>query len=233
MTHMEKIAQTCEDGCCAPPPLVLPTRPKVDRTRLIREVFRLEWLTIGWMFVEAVVALASGIAAGSLVLVAFGLDSVIELISAGVLVWRLSIELRHGQAFSEDAERIASRICGALLFALAAYVVVAASWNLWWRQGEEFSWPGLILTLLAIPIMRYLARRKLDLAEKLGSRALRADAIEAITCGWLSFVAVVSLAAQALFGFWWIDSVGSLAIVWLLVKEGREAWIGECCADCA
>jgi divalent metal cation (Fe/Co/Zn/Cd) transporter len=233
MAQMEKIAQTCGDGCCAPPPLVLPTRPKVDRTRLIREVFRLEWLTIGWMVVEAVVALASGVAAGSLVLVAFGLDSVIELISAGVLVWRLSVELRNGEAFSEDAERIASRIGGALLFALAAYVVVAAGWNLWWRQGEEFSWPGLIVTLFAIPIMRYLARRKLDLAEKLGSRALRADAVEAITCGWLSFVAVVSLAAQALFGFWWIDSVGSLAIVWLLVKEGREAWTGECCADCA
>ena len=91
----------------------------------------------------------------------------------------------------------------------------------------------MILTLLAIPIMRYLARRKLDLAAKLGSRALRADAIEAITCGWLSFVAVLSLTAQALFGFWWIDSVGSLAIVWLLVEEGREAWAGECCADCA
>jgi len=233
MTHMAKIAPTCEDRCCAPPALALPTRPKVDRTQLIREVFRLEWLTIGWMVVEAVVALASGIAAGSLVLLAFGLDSVIELISAGVLVWRLSIELRNGQAFSEDAERIASRIGGALLFALAAYVVVAAGWNLWRQQGEEFSWPGLIVTLLAIPIMRYLARRKLDLAEKLGSRALRADAIEAITCGWLSFVAVVSLAAQAVFGFWWIDSVGSLAIVWLLVKEGREAWTGECCADCA
>ena len=230
---MEKIAQTCEDGCCAAPPLVLPTRPKVDRTPLIREVFHLEWLTIGWMVIEAVVAIAAGIAAGSLVLVAFGLDSVIELISAGVLVWRLSIELRNGQAFSEDAERIASRIGGALLFALAAYVVVAAGWNLWRQQGEEFSWPGLIVTLLAIPIMRYLARHKLDLAEKLGSRALRADAIEAITCGWLSFVAVVSLAAQAVFGFWWIDSVGSLAIVWLLVKEGREAWTGECCADCA
>ncbi|HMA72836.1 MAG TPA: cation transporter [Xanthobacteraceae bacterium] len=233
MIQTEKIAQTCEDGCCAPPALVLPTKPKVDRTQLIREVFRLEWLTIGWMIIEAVVALASGIAAGSLVLVAFGLDSVIELISAGVLVWRLAIELRHGQAFSENAEHIASRIGGALLFTLAAYVVVAASWNLWQQQAEEFSWPGLIVTLLAIPIMRYLARRKLDLAEKLGSRALRADAIEAITCGWLSFVAVISLAAQALFGFWWIDSVGSLAIVGLLVKEGREAWTGECCADCA
>src|SRR6516165_6255732 len=140
---MEKIAQTCEDGCCVAPPLVLPTRPKVDRTPLIREVFRLEWLTIGWMVIEAVVAIASGIAAGSLVLVAFGLDSVIELISAGVLVWRLSIELRNGQAFSEDAERIASRIGGALLFALAAYVVVAAGWNLWRQHAEDFSWPGL------------------------------------------------------------------------------------------
>jgi divalent metal cation (Fe/Co/Zn/Cd) transporter len=99
--------------------------------------------------------------------------------------------------------------------------------------GEEFSWPGLIVTLLAIPVMRYLAVRKLDLAEKLRSRALRADAVEAITCGWLSFVAVVSLTAQALLGFGWIDSVGSLAIVWLLIKEGREAWTGDCCAACA
>jgi divalent metal cation (Fe/Co/Zn/Cd) transporter len=233
MTQVEKIVQTCDDDCCAPPRLDLSTTPNGDRTQLIRKAFRLEWLTIGWMVVEAVVALASGIAAGSLVLVAFGLDSVIELVSAGVLVWRLSIELRNGQAFSEHAERIASRVGGALLFALAAYVVVAAGWNLWWRVGEEFSWPGLIVTLLAIPVMRYLAVRKLDLAEKLRSRALRADAVEAITCGWLSFVAVVSLTAQALFGFWWIDSVGSLAIVWLLIKEGREAWSGDCCAACA
>jgi len=232
MTQVEKIVQTCEDGCCAPPRLDLPTTPNVGRTQLIRKAFHLEWLTIGWMVVEAVVALASGIAAGSLVLVAFGLDSVIELISAGVLVWRLSVELRNGEAFSEHAERIASRIGSALLFALAGYVVVAAGWNLWWRLGEEFSMPGLIVTLLAIPVMRYLARRKLDLAEKLGSRALRADAIEAITCSWLSFVAIVSLTAQAAFGFWWIDSVGSLAIVGLLVKEGREAWTGECCGDC-
>jgi divalent metal cation (Fe/Co/Zn/Cd) transporter len=87
-------------------------------------------------------------------------------------------------------------------------------------------------TSLAIPIMRYLARHKIDFADKLDSRALRADAMESITCGWLSLVAVVSLTAQALFGFWWIDSIGSLAIVWLLIKEGREAWSGECCSDC-
>jgi hypothetical protein len=96
-------------------------------------------LTIAWMTVEAAVALAAGIAAGSLVLVAFGLDSVIELMSAGVLVWRLSMELTRGRSFSEHAERVASRIGGALLFALAAYVVIAAGFNLWQRHGEEFS----------------------------------------------------------------------------------------------
>src|ERR1019366_3083518 len=87
------------------------------------------------------------------------------------VMWRLSVELRHGHAFSENAEQHASRIGGALLFVLAAYVVLAAGWNLWTRHGEEFSLPGLILTILAIPIMRYLARRKVDLAYKLGSRA--------------------------------------------------------------
>jgi len=232
MSQMDKLAEPCADACCAPPPLVLPSSPAGDRTSLIQYAFRLEWLTIGWMSIEAVVALISGVAAGSLVLIAFGLDSIIELISAGVLMWRLSVELRHGQAFSEDAERLASRIGGVLLFVLAAYVILAAGWHLWTQHGEEFSLPGLILTALAIPIMRYLARHKIDLADKLGSRALRADAMESITCGWLSLVAVVSLTAQALFGFWWIDSIGSLAIVWLLIKEGREAWSGECCGDC-
>src|SRR5579863_5547379 len=125
---------------CAPPPLFLP--PQSDRLSLIREAFRLEWLTIGWMTVEAVVSIAAGVTAGSLVLIAFGLDSVIELASAGVLMWRLSVELRHRQKFSEQAERIASRIGGALLFALAAYVTAAAVWQLWSRTGEEFSWPG-------------------------------------------------------------------------------------------
>jgi divalent metal cation (Fe/Co/Zn/Cd) transporter len=211
--------------------LILPTKPTVDRRPLIREAFRLEWLTIGWMVIEAIVATAAGVASGSLVLIAFGLDSVVELISAGVLMWRLSVELRDGHAFSESAERIASRIGGALLITLAAYVVIAAGWNLWTRHTEEFSLPGFIVTLLAIPIMRHLARRKIALANQLGSRALRADAMESVTCGWLSVVAVVSLGAQAVSGVWWIDSVGSLAIVWLLVKEGREAWRGECCAE--
>lgn len=216
--------------CCVPPPLVLPPRP--DRLPLIREAFRLEWLTIGWMTIEAAVSIGAGIFAGSLVVLAFGLDSLIELASAGVLMWRLSVELRHGRRFSERAELIASRIGGALLFALAAYVTVASLWRLYTGVGEAFSWPGFIVALIAIPAMRYLSYRKIAIAEKIGSRALRADAMEAVTCGWLSFVVVISLAAQWLTGAWWIEGAGSLAIVWFLVKEGREAWSGDDCSCC-
>jgi divalent metal cation (Fe/Co/Zn/Cd) transporter len=176
------------------------------------------------MTVEAVVAVTSAIAARSITLIAFGVDSVIELASAFALIWRLSRELRFGREASEPAERTARHIAGGLLFALAAYVIVAAALSLWRGQGAAFSWLGLLVALLAIPIMLMLTRRKLTLADQLGSRALRADAAEAIACLWLSLVVVVGLAAELAFGAWWIDSVTSLAIVWLLVKEGREAW---------
>jgi hypothetical protein len=106
-------------GCCETPRHA-DAVPNAERAALIREAFRLEWFTVAWMTVEAIVAIASGIAAHSISLIAFGIDSVIELASAGVLIWRLSVELKYGRAFSEDAERLASRIAGGLLFALAA-----------------------------------------------------------------------------------------------------------------
>jgi divalent metal cation (Fe/Co/Zn/Cd) transporter len=152
-----------------------------ERTAVIQQAFWLEYLTLAWMTVEAAVAIASGIAANSLTLVAFGIDSVIELASAGILVWRLTVELRRGQMFAESAERKASRIGGGLLFILAAYVVAGAGWKLWTHQGAEFSLPGLILCVLAVPIMYFLSRHKLTLAETLRSRALKADAVESIT----------------------------------------------------
>jgi divalent metal cation (Fe/Co/Zn/Cd) transporter len=215
--------------CCAPGSQCADS-DDADRAALIARAFRLEWFTVAWMTLEAVVAIASGVMAQSISLTAFGIDSLIELVSAGVLIWRLSVELKHGRTFSEAAEHTARRIAGGLLFALAAYVVLAAAWGLWSRKGEAFSWPGLIVTALAIPAMYFLAKRKLAVAAKLGSRALRADAVEAITCGWLSFVVVVGLLAQLAIGAWWIDSLTSLAIVWFLVKEGREAWaVEECC----
>lgn len=168
----------CGSGCCES---TSRSAPKAERTGLIHEAFRLEGLTVAWMVIEAVVAVVSGLTAGSLLLLAFGLDSLIELASACLLIWRLSVELRRGQAFSEKAERLASRIGGGLLFALTAYVVTSAGWSLWTHQGAEFSPSGLVLCMLAIPIMRYLARRKILVAEKLGSRAMRADAMESKT----------------------------------------------------
>ena len=198
---------------------------------MIHQAFWLEYLTLACMTVEAAVAIASGICANSLTLVAFGIDSTIELASAGILVSRLTVELRRGQMFAESAERIASRVGGGLLFVLAAYVVASAGWKLWTRQGAEFSLPGLVLCVLAVPIMYFLFRRKLTLAEMLGSRALKADAVESITCGWLSLVVVAALILQLAIGAWWVDAVASLGIVWLLIREGREAWSGEeCCS---
>src|SRR6516162_1754952 len=201
--------------------------PEAERAALVREAFRLEYFTFGWMVVEAAVAIGAGVAAQSITLLAFGIDSLIELASAGVLIWRLNVELRRGQSFSESAERTASRIGGALLFALAGYVMVAAGWGFWVGEGQAFSWPGLLVALAAIPAMWVLSRRKLRIAAALASRALRADAVESITCGWLSFAVVSGLMAQLVLGAWWIDSATSLVIVWLLVREGREAWSAE------
>lgn len=222
----------CHDACCAADAARSLVDFGAERTRLVRQAFRLEYLTVAWMTVEAAVAVWSGIRANSISLLAFGIDSVIEIASACVLIWRLSVELRRGQVFAEDAERRASRIAGGLLFVLAAYVVTAAAWKLWTHTGQEFSWPGLAVTALAMPLMYLLARRKFVVAGALGSRALHADAMEAVTCGWLSLVVVIGLVAEALTGAWWVDAATSVAVVWFLVKEGREAWSGDgCCRD--
>jgi divalent metal cation (Fe/Co/Zn/Cd) transporter len=119
-----------------------------------------------------------------------------------------------------------------LLFALGIYVVPSAGFSLWQRQGAEFSTLGLAIALVSIPAMYALSRAKLVVAKDLGSRAMRADAVEAITCGYLAFVVVVGLLAQLLFHAWWRDSVTSLVIVYFLIKVGRESWEGDdCCVD--
>jgi divalent metal cation (Fe/Co/Zn/Cd) transporter len=201
---------------------------EIARSELIRRAFRLEWFTAGWMLIEAAIAIGAGLAAHSLSLIAFGADSVIELASAGVLLWRLDVEMHQGAGFPESIERQASRIGGALLLVLAAYVVASAAYGLWARRGQEFSTLGLALAILAIPVMWWLAKAKMRVADQIGSKALRADAVESITCGYLSGVVVIGLLAQLLApGWWWIDSITSLGIVVLLVKEGREAWEGE------
>jgi divalent metal cation (Fe/Co/Zn/Cd) transporter len=202
-------------------------RSASSRIDLVRQAFRLEWITVAWMLVEAAVAIEAGVTANSISLLAFGIDSIIELASAAVLIWRLTVEIRQGQAFSEEAENRARRIAAALLFALALYVVASAAWKLWTHEGQEFSVVGLAITVAAIPIMYFLARRKIAVAERLGSHAMRADAVESIACAWLATIVVIGLLVQLSSGAWWVDSIASLAIVGYLVKEGREAWRGE------
>lgn len=199
------------------------------RPALVRAAFRLELLTLAWMTIEGTVAIGAGFTAGSLTVTAFGLDSVIELGSAAVLIWRLSVELHHGREFPPAIEQRAGRIAGLLLFALAGYILVVAAWSLWWREGGGFSLPGLIVAALAIPAMYLLARRKLAVAKQLGSHALRADAAESVACLWLSFAVVAGQAAELAIGAWWVDPLASLAVLWFVMREAREAWSGAVC----
>ena len=208
-----------------PSPVVAPVSVHAS---LVRQALCLEWITAGWMLIEAAVAIGSGATSHSLSLIAFGADSLIELASAGVLLWRLDVEMRRGADFPECVELRASRIGGVLLFGGAAYVVISATYGLWVRRGQEFSTPGFAVAVLAIPVMWWLAKAKMRIADQIGSRALRADAVESITCGYLSGVVIIGLLVQFFMpGWWWVDGVASLAIVVLLVKEGREAWEGE------
>lgn len=214
-----------------------PAPTAVDRpdSRDVRNGLRLEGLSIAWMVAEAAVAIGAGIAAGSLLLVAFGADSVIELLSALVLFHRLWQEYRTAHADEEALEaleRRAGRIAGYLLYALCAYIVLQALWGLTHRHAAEVSFWGIGIAVIAAAGMPLLARAKIRVAGRIQSAALRADAMETFTCGYLSWVLLAGLIANAVFHWWWLDAAASLLIVPLLLREAREAITGECsCAE--
>ena len=198
----------------------------------LRQALRLTYLSLVWMAAEGTAALWLGLRARSLLLEGFGLDSVLEMASAGVLLWRLRVEA-GGMAPAEridQAERQASRWVGYGLYLLAAGVVVGSAYGLLAHRQTDTNvslW-GVLIGLTAKVGMPVLAGLKLKVAARLGSRALRADAMEAITCGYLSVVLMVGLAATRVFGWWWLDSVLALVLVPFLVKEGHAAVTGEC-----
>lgn len=210
-------------------------RPAITPARDMQAALRLEVLTIGWMLIEASVSIGAGAMAGSVLLLAFGVDSVIELISASVLFHRLRKEANgagNDEAEIEALEHRAARIAGYLLYALAAYVVLQSGYGLLHRHTAETSWVGLSVALVAALGMPVLAKAKIRVADRIGSKALRADAMETFTCGFLSWVLLAGLAANALLHWWWLDSVAALVLVPFLLKEGREAITGECsCHD--
>lgn len=198
----------------------------------VRAALRLEALTLAWMIIEAAVSIGAGLMAGSLLLVAFGADSVIELISACVLFARLRAEERALPGNTEAIEVMemrAARVAGWLLYGLSAYVILQALYGLTHRHQAETSWWGMGVAVIAAFGMPLLAKAKIRVADEIGSKALRADAMETFTCGYLSWVLLAGLAANAVFYWWWLDSTVSLAIVPLLLREAKEAITGECC----
>lgn len=204
--------------------LTLERRAGLDRA------LRLEYLTIGWNVVEGLVAVAAALAAGSVALLGFGLDSFVEMASGSVLVWRLRAERRQGARHAERLDRLALRLVGLSLFALAAWVALDATLALLRHEVPEPSPVGIALTSLSIATMLWLARAKRRAAAALGSRALAADAFQTTACFWLSVVTLAGLGLNALFGWWWADPAAALGMTVLLVREGREAWRGEACS---
>ncbi len=211
--------------------------PANNRAADVRLALALTYLTLVWMTIEGAASLWLGHASHSLLLEAFGIDSVVELFSAGVLLWRLQIEAsgRANEATVEAVERRASRMVGYTLYILAAYVVLNSAYGLFFAHRvtdtHESAW-GILIGLVAKIGMPILAGFKLKVAARLNSRALRADAMEAITCGYLSLVLMGGLAATRLFGWWWLNFVAALVLIPFLIKEGKEAISGECCNKC-
>jgi divalent metal cation (Fe/Co/Zn/Cd) transporter len=203
-----------------------------DRERWARRALILVGATAVYNAIEAVIALWSGVTAGSIALVGFGLDSIIELVAAGALLWRLVVEARGAAA--EHVERIEHRVhqlVGATFLALAAYVVGQGAWTLWTADAPEESPIGIILAAVSLVIMPLVAWGKLAAARELGSRALRAEAKETLACSYLSFTLLAGLVANATLGWWWADPVAALVMVPWLVKEGLEGIRGDDCCD--
>jgi cation diffusion facilitator family transporter len=199
------------------------------RRQLLKRGLRLEYLTVGWNVIEGTIAIAAGIASGSVALIAFGVDSFVETISGGVLIWRLGAEERGGldEEAIERVERRAEILVGVAFLMLAAYVAFESVRTLIAAEAPDASPVGIILTAVSIVVMLWLARAKRETGEALGSRALIADSKQTRACWYLSAVALVGLGLNAALGWWWADPIAALVIVGLLVREGWEALQGD------
>jgi divalent metal cation (Fe/Co/Zn/Cd) transporter len=203
----------------------------LDRPVLVRRALRLNYLTLGYNSLEAVIAITAGVVAGSVALVGFGADSVIEVTASLTALWRIRSD---AEDVREAAERRALRVIGASFLALAVYVAYDATVTLWFGRKPETSVPGIALTALSVIVMPLLARQKRRVALRLNSGALTAEAMQTSLCAWLSVIVLSGLALNATLGWWWADPVAALAMVPIIAREGIEGVQGrsECC-DCA
>ena len=208
-----------------------PANPRSPgRTALVQRGLALNYLTIGYNVLEAVVALGAGIVAGSVALVGFGLDSVIEVTASGAAQWRLRADLDALRR--ERVERATLRIIGWSFLALAAYVTLDSANALLRREPPERSVVGLVLLALSAIVMPVLARAKRRVARAMTSRALEADAMQTSLCAYLSVIALAGVALNTVLGWWWADPVAALAMVPIIAREGVEGVRGEAhCED--
>lgn len=190
----------------------------------VRRGRKLEYITIGWNSLEAIVAISAGLFAGSIALVGFGVDSVIESLSGAVLLWRLYA--------GEHREQLALKLVGGSFLLLAAYVAFDAGKSLLFLEPPEESYVGIGLAILSLIVMPILARAKRRVAVSLNSRALQADSRQTAICAYLSAILLVGLVLNAMFGWWWADPVAGLVMIPIIAKEGIEALRGEtCCGE--
>lgn len=203
----------------------------VTRARLVRRGLWLNWATIGYNLLEAVVSIVAGLFAGSVALVGFGVDSTIEVTAAVAARWRLRADL--DEARRERAERLTLQIIGWSFLALAAYVLYDSGKTLWIQERPERSVSGIVILALSTVIMPLLARSKRRIALGLDSRALEADATQTSLCAYLSVIAFGGVALNAVLGWWWADPLSAIAMVPIIAKEGIEGIRGEECDDCA
>jgi divalent metal cation (Fe/Co/Zn/Cd) transporter len=201
-----------------------------DRRALVRRGLRLNYLTIAYNSLEAIASLVAGILAGSVALVGFGVDSVIEVTASGAAQWRLRAHM--DPARRERVERVTLQIIGWSFLALAAYVAYDSATSLWFRERPDRSMVGIVILVLSVIVMPVLARAKRGVAVAMGSGALAADATQTSLCAWLSAIALVGVGLNALLGWWWADPVAALAMVPIIAREGVEGVRGESsCAD--
>jgi divalent metal cation (Fe/Co/Zn/Cd) transporter len=185
----------------------------------------LEGFTVAWNSLEGLVSVALGILAGSIALVGFGIDSVIETSSGLILLWRL--QARRDAEQAEAAESRAERLVGASLLILAMYVAGDALLSLLRGEAPAESPGGIVLAAVSLTVMPLLARSKRHLASQLRSDALRADAVQTIICAYLSAILLAGLVLNARLGWWWADPLAALAMVPVIAREGLDAWRGD------
>jgi divalent metal cation (Fe/Co/Zn/Cd) transporter len=202
------------------------------RAALVRRGLRLNYLGIGYNALEALVAVSAGLVAGSVALIGFGFDSVIEVTASGAAQWRLRSDLDPHHR--ERVERHTARIIGWSFLALALYVMLDSADALVHRDAPERSVIGLVLLALSAAVMPVLARAKRRVARGLASGALEADAMQTSLCAYLSIIALAGVALNTFLGWWWADPVAALAMVPIIAKEGVEGVRREtlCADDC-